>query len=398
MSARERRWLVAVLAAGLGAHLALLFGSRSIHFDLGSWKVTQQGLAQHGLHVYSAVDVHLFRWPYPPLMFVWIGISQGLDTLLGGHGFFYLVRLPAIAADLTIAWVVHEMLRRRGAASAARLTAAGAVAIGPIFIGTAAHQGQIDSVAILPVVLALAAWERGGPRRALAAGLLIGLGAGIKTVPLLALVGLLPSARSWREAGTLVSCALALPLLMLAPFLVADAHGVVYALRYSGVPGLGGLSLLAQPDYPIYWLSHGPYGPNAVILALYKTPWILAAGLLALLAVMVRRRTPPLQALVLVWLTVYVLSFNFFLQYLVWGIPFFLLYGAVRKVVALELALAPAIVVAYLAEAPRTLVWTFYTAPLIAAWAAFAVSLFRASRAGGNTRASLPAPRPSRPG
>ena len=383
MSAGARRWLWAVLATGAAVHLAVLVGWRPIHFDLASWRITQQGLAHHGLHVYSAVDGRLYRWPYPPLMFGWMGLSQGLDGLLGGHGFFYLVRLPSIAADIGIAWLVQDMLGRRGAAANTRILAAAAVALGPLFVAMSAHQGQTDALAILPVLLALRTWERGDPGRAVRAGLLIGVGAGVKTVPLLALVALLPGARGRREAATLVGCALAVPLVLIAPFLVADPHGVIRALRYTGVPGVGGLSLVLQPDFATFWLAHSPYGPNGAVRALsHVTALVLGAGLLALLATTVRRRTPPLQAMVLLWLTVYVLGVNFFLQYLIWGIPFFLVYGAVRKVLLLELALTPALLLAYLHTSHTAVVWALYTPWLIAAWVAFAIALIRASHAG----------------
>lgn len=388
MSAARRRLLI-VLAAGAAAHLAVLFGWRPIHFDLASWRITQQGLSAHGLHVYSAVDTQLYRWPYPPLLFGWMGIAQGLDDLLGGHGFFYVVRLPAIAADLAVAALVHGMLTRRGATPRTALAAAAAVALGPVFVAVSSHQGQTDALAILPVVLALLVWEGGGERRALHAGLLIGIGACVKTVPLLALVALLPTVRDRREAVTLAGCAVALPLLLLTPFLVADWHGVTRALRYSGVPGLGGLSLVAQPSFPTFWLAHAPYAPNGVVRALnHATPVVLGAGLLALLALMSRRRTPPLEAMVLTWLTVYVLGVNFFLQYLIWGIPFFLAYGAVRRVAALQLLLLPALLLGYLHTSHRALVWALYTVPMLAAWAAFAGTLVRASRAGGSTPAA----------
>jgi hypothetical protein len=49
--------------------------------------------------------------------------------------------------------------------------------LGPSFIDISGYHGQIDSVAILPAVLALMVWERRPqPTRSVRAGLLIGLG------------------------------------------------------------------------------------------------------------------------------------------------------------------------------------------------------------------------------
>src|SRR5207302_10782054 len=105
-----------------------------------------------------------------------------------------------IAADAAIAWLVQAGLGRAGASDRTRLSACALVALGPAFALISGMHGQIDSVAILPAVLALVVWERGGSRRALAAGLLIGRAASIKTAPGLMVLALLPSVRSRREA------------------------------------------------------------------------------------------------------------------------------------------------------------------------------------------------------
>ncbi len=119
-------------------------------------------------------------------------------------------------------------------------------------------------MAILPAVGALVVWRRvEGPDRAWKAGLLIGLAASIKTVPGLVVLALLPSARGWREAVTLVVASIALPLLALAPFWAADAEAVRRMLRYNGLPGLGGLTLAVQPDLAEAWLRR-PVGYNGV--------------------------------------------------------------------------------------------------------------------------------------
>jgi len=133
----------------------------------------------------------------------------------------FTIRLAPIAANLGIAFVVQDFLGQRGAERSTRLAGAALVAPGPSFLVVSGYHGQFDAVAFLPAVLALTLWERDLPRRALWAGLLIGLGGALKTVPLLLLVALLPSVRTRREAAVLVGAA-ALPVLAaLAPFAIA---------------------------------------------------------------------------------------------------------------------------------------------------------------------------------
>ena len=43
----------------------------------------------------------------------------------------------------------------------------------------------------------------------------------MKTTPVFVLLALLPSVRSWREAATMVTAAAAVPLAVMAPFLLA---------------------------------------------------------------------------------------------------------------------------------------------------------------------------------
>jgi len=54
---------------------------------------------------------------------------------------------------------------------------------------------------------------------------------------------------------TLVVAAVAVPAILLAPFFLADPSGASAVFDYSGAPGLGGLSLVLQPDLPADWLT-----------------------------------------------------------------------------------------------------------------------------------------------
>ncbi|HEX8066656.1 MAG TPA: glycosyltransferase 87 family protein [Thermoleophilaceae bacterium] len=389
LSLRGRRLLWAIVGAGTLVRLAIAFATDTSFIDLESFAIVRDALDRAPLDLYSNVEGT--RWPYPP---GYLPVVAGLDALASATtiDFLHLVRVVPSLADAGLAVIVQHLLGRRGASERARLAAAGAVALGPVFVGVAAYQGQIDSVAILPALAAFAVWERGGPRRALAAGLLIGAGGAVKTVPLLMLVALAPSARSRREATGLAAAALAVPLAALAPFLAGGAGDVLDHFRYRGFPGLGGLSLVVQPDLPLYWLAGHDYDPNAATRALLDAGGaIVAVALAATAAAVARLRPHPVDAAILLWLAVWLLGLNFFLQYLVWGLPFLLARGHLRRAVAIQLLAAPALLVIYLDASREWLVWALYTVPLIALWGLTAAAFASGARGAAATAGYAPA-------
>ncbi len=323
------------------------------------------------------------RYPYLPGYFPALLLIKGISGLTG-LAFTKLFRIPSALADLAIAWLVQDFLGARGVSRRARLAAASLVALGPSFIAISGVHGQIDAVAILPAVGALSVWERDRPgRRAWLAGLLIGLGAAIKTVPGLMLLALLPSARTKREAGTLVAATAVVPVLSAVPYLAASGTGWISTLiHYHGGLGLGGLSLVAQPDLPLNWLHVGANTLNGV------STWLLAHGELVPLAAIVlaaafllRFRVAAPLAAVLIWLTIYVFGVDFFMQYMVWGLPFFLMAGYIRQVLLLQLLLLGPVLVIYHGVRHAWVANVFYIAPMLIVWVLVTIGLAMLCRA-----------------
>jgi hypothetical protein len=367
-----------MIAAGLLARLIVAAVTNANTDDLHSFEYVRTALREDPLHLYQ--DVPDLRWPYPPGYFPFVGVCAAVDSAIG-IDFRHLLRLGPIAADIGIAALVQSMLGMRGASEHTRLAGAGLVLFGPVFFGVSAYQGQLDPVAILPALAAVAVWQRDGERRALHAGLLIGLGGSMKTVPLLMVLALAPSVRGPRELITLAGAAVAVPLAMLAPFLMVDAGSVIDHLRYRGFPGLGGLSLVATPQFPLFWQAgHLPPAGDQTAFLLDHGDLIAAAGLLAAAAVLARFRPDPLGAAVILWLTVWVFGVNFFVQYLVWGLPFLLARGQLRAVAAIHLLAGPAVLLLYLERSEEWLLWSVYTVPMIALWLLCAVLLAREVR------------------
>jgi Glycosyltransferase family 87 len=343
LSSRFPLHLWGVIGVGSVVGLATALFTDGEPYDMESFRLVSGALHDDPLTVYAEYgQAGRIRWPYPPGFFPWVYLSGTVS----GHvdlSFEFLIRLPSIAAVAALAWLVQDFLGRRRAGAGTRLAAAALVSLGPSFLVTCGYHGQIDAVAILPGVLAISYWERSTTEsRAVTAGLLIGMGGALKTVPLLLVLALLPSVRSRREALILVAAAATPMLLAFAPYTLAGTLPSSQLLSYRGLAGVGGLSLAVQPDFAVAALGVRPVARTDVAQAVADHGnLVLYVGLVAVAAVGWIWRPRPLQMAVLLWLAVYAFGANFFFQYALWGLPFFLMAGYVRQVLVVQVALLP---------------------------------------------------------
>ncbi len=384
-------WLL--IAAGVAIRLLLAFLFVGTQQDIDNLAAVGSAVRDHPLILYDLASSHSAPvWPYPPGLVPWVAASSWLAGATG-VAFHGLVQLAAIAADAVLALLVWIALERTSFSERKRIAAVALVALGPAFIAISGYHGQIDSVAIAPALAALLVWERGeSPWRALWAGLLIGCGGAVKQVALVMIIALLPTARSRREWILLPLAALAVPLALLAPYLLHDHSAVSDALSYSGLPGLGGFGLAVHAVRALFSARYALDGPLPDSRLLYESgPYLVAAALALLLPLMASRRTPPRRAAVVVWLAVYALGVNFAPQYAVWGLPFFLVAGYLTATAAAQLALVPPFVL-YYTDPGGKLALVVYTAFMVALWAAAAVALALALRRELAARPREPAP------
>jgi hypothetical protein len=169
--------LAALLVLGTAIRVWVGFTNYGWKFDIDSAYIVERLLATHPLHVYSS-----FRYPYPGgfLPVIYLARALALGT---GVAFSSAFKLPSILADAGIAATVWWGLARRGVEPHLRLLGAALISLGPLMILISGYHGQIDASAILPALLAVVLWQRGGERRAWQAGLLVGLGASIIPSP-----------------------------------------------------------------------------------------------------------------------------------------------------------------------------------------------------------------------
>jgi uncharacterized membrane protein len=255
------------------------------------------------------------------------------------------------------------------------LAGAAVVMFGPIFALTSGFPGQIDSVAILPAVIAVALWSRDGARRALPAGALIGLAASIKGPAGLVLLALLATARDRREAQVLIASAAAVAGATLAPFAIASPRALLDALSFAGTPGEGGLSLVVQPGLAHLFVgsSLGIHASSATLFLHDHGVVLLAPMLVAVTAIAWRRRLAPAPTAALLFLTMFVFGAAFAPRYAVWLLPFLLLDGRLRAAVALQLALLGPVIAVYAGPLHSDRLIHAYVVAGIAVWAGLAL-------------------------
>lgn len=384
MTAGVPRALWALVAAGTAVRLVLAFTTDGQPYDMEVARELFPVLEDRPLGVYASRigPGEGIAWPYPPgfFAFAWLA-GQVADVT--GLAYEALIRLPSIVADALIAVIVHVALRAGGAGERTALAAAALVALGPSFIVISGYHGQIDNLAILPAVAAVALWDRGPTeRRALIAGLLIGAGIAVKTTPVFVLLALLPSVRSRREGLTLLAAAAAVPLAIMAPYLARTPGEVIDALGYRGFPGTSPLSILLQPDLAEQLVRDVP--KSGRIDFLYDRGQVIVVATLAAVAALTTRVGSGWTAArraSLLWLAFYVVTPVFFMQYLVWGLPFFLLAGRLRLAAAVQaVALLPAVLF-YRAPWESEAVALPYGAAMVALWLLFIAAFVRGVRA-----------------
>lgn len=169
--------------------------------------------------------------------------------------FTFLFKLPAIAADGLVCWLLYRIWRQRAGTRFAWTVAGGwAWALGPILISS--YHGNTDSIY---AALSLAAvWLlMTVPRRPLAAGLVLGAAINVKLIPVLLIPAFVLHLMSRREltrfAAGLIVCAIPfVPALYWDWFVAEQPAFTRNVLKYTPMPNAWGFAvpLTVGQDYP----------------------------------------------------------------------------------------------------------------------------------------------------
>ncbi len=253
---------------------------------------------------------------YPPLSYFVIGLIHPVVNLLAGPGFtpwlgmgndavdvagifryLFLIKTPLILALLATGWALSKISIRRNVLWTWFFN--------PVTVYVVGFMGQID---ILPVMFTVFALILAKPRPFLAA-VLLGLGGALKTYPLLFLPFLaLLSTTNLKRSALIFIAGLVPYLLFIAPFLTTPAF-------YSDTLTSGLTQRVLQLALPLGFME------NLYLVPVILTMLVLAAGLL---------HRGQIHRLSSYWLAVSLLPVvlsHFHPQWLLWSIPFIVLYS-----------------------------------------------------------------------
>lgn len=156
--------LAILLVSGLALRLIIayvLLPGSGFRIDVDAFRFWAANLAANG--PWGFYDRSFFHDYTPGYMYVlWLVGSVG--QLVGGIG--DLIKLPAILADVALAWLVHGLARELGARPRRALLAAAIVLVNPITWFDSSVWGQVDSVGTVFLLLGLREVWRDRPERA----------------------------------------------------------------------------------------------------------------------------------------------------------------------------------------------------------------------------------------
>jgi dolichyl-phosphate-mannose--protein O-mannosyl transferase len=159
--------IVIVLALGLAFRLILAqalpgsgFRNDLYAFQFWAWKLTELGpfgfYRQPFLHDYTPGYMYVL-WAVG-----WVGRVLGVT---GPTGLGDLIKIPPILADLALAWLASGIVRDLGGSRRASLAAAAIVIVNPITWFDSVVWGQVDSVGVVFLLLAIRELWRDRPER-----------------------------------------------------------------------------------------------------------------------------------------------------------------------------------------------------------------------------------------
>lgn len=272
-----------------------------------------------GDRVLMGENPYLFTnsYPYPPL-WMWFEAGGALIAGLSGWSFPLIIKLPLIASDLTIVFLLYKISGKK---------IAWIFALNPVIILITAVHGQFDTLAILMVLLAVYFY----PRRFVISALFLGIAVAFKSYPILLLPAFLLGAKQLRSKSNYLLYALltVLPVFVLfLPFLKSSYLQIIdKVFTYSGVSDYGWLAIYRT----FIWLKDNiPFQSITGTVELLSLSKLLFIGsYIYFVWLLFRRKTPLSLSFCIsgIFLLFYLLYGGIASQYLFWLTPFLLIYN-----------------------------------------------------------------------
>jgi hypothetical protein len=272
----------------------------------------------HGQNVYGMsyaylhTHLHSLSWTYFPLC---LHIFTALSFLAGQTGwpFFLLGKLPMVAADLAVGWLLFAALRRRGHSERVALLGMCLYLFNPLVLYNGAFYGRFDTIALAFLLLALEYYDT----RLFAPAYALAIAA--KTFPIF-LLPLLVLGRDRQSPRRLALSGLWLLALSL-PYIVIDPVGLFSYVVANNVHPLVNIAQLGRLSWYALLYSHHWMSINQIALLARLTSVLYVATLLAF------ARKPLYIKAAACFMLFVLLNRTLYEQYLLWPLPFLIIVG-----------------------------------------------------------------------
>jgi 4-amino-4-deoxy-L-arabinose transferase-like glycosyltransferase len=151
-----------VLGLALRLIIAYLIPGSGFGVDLSSFQYWASNLANEGLHGFYQRD---FFHDYTPGYLYVLWLVGGVANLFGG-GVGDLIKLPPMAADLALGYLVWSMVKELGGSERSARIGAALVLFNPVTWFDSVVWGQVDSFGVVFLLLSLRELWRDRPERA----------------------------------------------------------------------------------------------------------------------------------------------------------------------------------------------------------------------------------------
>ncbi|HVV76588.1 MAG TPA: glycosyltransferase family 87 protein [Mycobacteriales bacterium] len=365
---RMFRWLaVAVIAAGVGVRFGLMRHYDDDAVDLRAIENVTYALTHHFTHAYrgyvSTRGGASPSWTYPAGLFPLLLLDHALVPL--GLSLRTLVAASNFLADIGMAALLYRhVAKRRG--QVAGLVACALLSFGWPLVFDTGVMNQIDSLGTFFALCAVMLWSSDVRHRTLWACVLLGVATSIKVPFGFLVLAFLPTCQDWRAGARAIGIVAAVPILVTAPFLIADFHNVVRAIDSNhSLPAFAGWSLFVDPSYRHVWLDGQAVAQTHALKTLTVwQPRIVLACVVAVGVVLWYFRVNAVRSAAIIALTIWASNVNPGFTFLVWVIPFVILDEQLWGAALIELSgLIPGVQLFFMNPHPRA---GFLFVPLVA--------------------------------
>ncbi len=209
--------LAIVFAVGLIVRMVLIPAGHGQDFVV--WEKASAATL-HGVNVYQH-HPHYPAGPYAYFpLFLFLELPLEWISQNSGMSFTVLGKLPMLAGDIAVAWLIADEVRHRGRPAAVAAIAAALYFLNPVVLDNSALYGRFDTLALALLLLALR-WTRNPAKRPWTSCFAFALAVAMKTFPGFVLAGMA------RSSGRRVLAALALTLTLLSLPYLTHAHAYI---------------------------------------------------------------------------------------------------------------------------------------------------------------------------